>query len=278
MASNQFSLTGEVLFVGDVVQVKETFRKRDLVIEVPDGNYPQPVKFQATQDRCQVLDNVRTGQTITVHFNIRGNHSPILERASLATSTTSTCGASKVVSKDHSHSRKLNQRTTSMTYRSDLPTTEDALRMGDSGLLDVNDVLGLDDDVRTRRHLKRALLFGCFLGLTILCTLALPLFLRAIRDSDSTTELMYRRVRKVRAYAQLTVAENAGLHRLTEGRRIDEVMPPSLSARREISISAIRRLQHRPSSVPTADLEVGLNGSRNDLSYFTEERLCDFNA
>ena len=76
MASNQFSLTGEVLFVGDVVQVKDTFRKRDLVIEVPDGNYPQPVKFQATQDRCQLLDNVRTGQTITVHFNIRGNHSP----------------------------------------------------------------------------------------------------------------------------------------------------------------------------------------------------------
>ncbi len=160
-----------------------------------------------------------------------------------------------------------------MTYRSDLPTTEDALRMGDSGLLDVNDVLGLNDDVRTRRHLKRALLFGCFLGLTILCTLALPLFLRAIRDSDSTTELMYRRVRKVRAYAQLTVAENAGLHRLTKERRIDEGHAtftfstaryvPSL--RSTDSNTALHR-------VPTADLEVGLNGSRNDLSYFAEER------
>lgn len=49
-----------------------TFSAREFVIEVPDGNYPQFVKFQAVQDRCNILDNFREGEKIKVSFDLRG--------------------------------------------------------------------------------------------------------------------------------------------------------------------------------------------------------------
>jgi len=52
--------------------VKDTFRKRDFVLEMQDGNYPQHIKFQVTQDRCQLLDTFKVGQQVKVLFNLRG--------------------------------------------------------------------------------------------------------------------------------------------------------------------------------------------------------------
>jgi single-strand DNA-binding protein len=49
-----------------------TFQTREFVIEIADGNYPQLVKFQMTQDRCQLLDNYNEGEEIKVHFDLRG--------------------------------------------------------------------------------------------------------------------------------------------------------------------------------------------------------------
>lgn len=48
------------------------FSVREFVIEIPDGNYPQLVKFQAVQDRCNILDNFREGEKIKVSFDLRG--------------------------------------------------------------------------------------------------------------------------------------------------------------------------------------------------------------
>lgn len=38
-----------------------------------DGRYPQPVKFQLTNDRCDIIDNFKEGDYLTVHFDIQGN-------------------------------------------------------------------------------------------------------------------------------------------------------------------------------------------------------------
>lgn len=57
----------------DVVNVTDSFRKREFVVEYTDNPlYPQFVKFETTQDRTALLDAVSEGDMIEVTFNIRG--------------------------------------------------------------------------------------------------------------------------------------------------------------------------------------------------------------
>ena len=49
-----------------------TFQTREFVLEVNSNNYLQYIKFQLTQDRCQILDPFPEGLTVKVHFDLRG--------------------------------------------------------------------------------------------------------------------------------------------------------------------------------------------------------------
>jgi hypothetical protein len=49
-----------------------TFQAREFVIYIEDGNYPQYIKFQLTQDRCSLIDNYNEGDIINVTFDLRG--------------------------------------------------------------------------------------------------------------------------------------------------------------------------------------------------------------
>lgn len=53
-------------------QKTATFSAREFVLEIPDGNYPQYVKFQLTQDRCGLIDPHKVGDSVTVFFDLRG--------------------------------------------------------------------------------------------------------------------------------------------------------------------------------------------------------------
>jgi hypothetical protein len=67
-------LTGKIYKIFDTQQIKETFKKRDVVIEYQDNpNYaPQLLKFEALQDRTELLDSFEEGQSVQVSFNLRG--------------------------------------------------------------------------------------------------------------------------------------------------------------------------------------------------------------
>lgn len=67
-----YKSTGVVKTIGQTVNVTEKFSKREFVIEVKDGMYPQVVQFQMAQDKCSLLDTVGIGQEIEVSFNLRG--------------------------------------------------------------------------------------------------------------------------------------------------------------------------------------------------------------
>lgn len=56
----------------DTENKTQSFQAREFVIEIQDGNYPQFIKFQLTQDRCPLLDSYEEGQPIKVHFDLRG--------------------------------------------------------------------------------------------------------------------------------------------------------------------------------------------------------------
>lgn len=66
-------ITGIIHELGDTIQVAETLRKRELVIEYAENpQYPEYIKFEAVQDRCNLLDSYSVGEQVTVNFNLRG--------------------------------------------------------------------------------------------------------------------------------------------------------------------------------------------------------------
>ncbi len=67
-----FDVVGKLHVAGETKQVSERFSKREFVLEVADGKYPQFVSFQLTGDRVSALDEHQVGDQIRVTFNLRG--------------------------------------------------------------------------------------------------------------------------------------------------------------------------------------------------------------
>jgi len=67
-----FDVQGRLHEIFDETQVSDKFRKREFVLEIPDGSYTQYAKFQLTQDKCSLLDSYKTGDEVKVAFNLSG--------------------------------------------------------------------------------------------------------------------------------------------------------------------------------------------------------------
>lgn len=67
-----YDFTGKLHRIFDEQQIKETFRKREFVVEKSDGQYPNFIKFELIQDRCSLLDSYNEGDEVTVSFDLRG--------------------------------------------------------------------------------------------------------------------------------------------------------------------------------------------------------------
>ena len=67
-------LKGEVKVIGETQEIGNNgFQKRELVLTMDkDGNYPQYILIEFTQDKVDLLDTVQIGNDITVHTNLRG--------------------------------------------------------------------------------------------------------------------------------------------------------------------------------------------------------------
>lgn len=72
-----YELTGKLVAKYDTIQRTETFKIREFAVEKTDDiggktitNY---VKFQATQDKTDIIEKVNIGDEIKVFFNIKGN-------------------------------------------------------------------------------------------------------------------------------------------------------------------------------------------------------------
>jgi hypothetical protein len=64
--------SGKLRVIFDTKQVSERFTKREFVLELIDGKYPQTVLFQLTGDRCASLDQFAVGDEVRLEFNLRG--------------------------------------------------------------------------------------------------------------------------------------------------------------------------------------------------------------
>jgi len=67
-----FEVSGKLHVKYDTQQVTERFAKREFVVEIGDGPYPQHVKFQLVQDKTPVLDPFEVGDVLLVSFDLRG--------------------------------------------------------------------------------------------------------------------------------------------------------------------------------------------------------------
>ncbi len=70
-------VTGKLAVKYDTQQVKESFRKREFVMEISEeinGNvYTNYAKMQLVQNKCDILDRFNVGDMIKVSFNLKGN-------------------------------------------------------------------------------------------------------------------------------------------------------------------------------------------------------------
>ena len=67
-----FEVAGKLYKIFPEEAKSDRFKVREFVIEIMDGTYPQMVKFQLAQERCQLIDKYSEGDEVTVHFDLRG--------------------------------------------------------------------------------------------------------------------------------------------------------------------------------------------------------------
>ncbi len=71
-----FDIAGKLIEKFDTQNVSDTFKKREFVIEKSENSggqvFTDQIKFQLTQNRCDILDPHQVGDEIKISFNIRG--------------------------------------------------------------------------------------------------------------------------------------------------------------------------------------------------------------
>jgi len=72
-----FEINGKLIEKFDAIQVSDKFRKREFVIEKTEtagsAEFINYIKFQLTQDRCDLIEAFHTNDEIKISFNIKGN-------------------------------------------------------------------------------------------------------------------------------------------------------------------------------------------------------------
>ena len=67
-----YELTGKIKLIQDPKTFDSGFTKREMVVIVEDGRYPQEINLEFVQDKVALLDSLQPGQEVTVSFDIRG--------------------------------------------------------------------------------------------------------------------------------------------------------------------------------------------------------------
>lgn len=76
--SKFYEFTGKVVSVGKTESLgkdpSKPFKKRLIIVDDSgeDDKYPNPVPFEATADKCGLLDSCKKGDEVTIKFAING--------------------------------------------------------------------------------------------------------------------------------------------------------------------------------------------------------------
>lgn len=64
-------VTGKVKYKSGDIQVSASFKKSELVVTT-DEQYPQHILIEFAQDKCDLPDPYKIGETVKVSINLRG--------------------------------------------------------------------------------------------------------------------------------------------------------------------------------------------------------------
>jgi single-strand DNA-binding protein len=67
-----YELSGSIKLIQEAKTFESGFTKREMVVIVEDGKYPQEINIEFVQDKVSLLDALQVGQNVTVTFDIRG--------------------------------------------------------------------------------------------------------------------------------------------------------------------------------------------------------------
>ncbi|MEE4277344.1 MAG: DUF3127 domain-containing protein [Halieaceae bacterium] len=67
-----YELSGKIKLIQEPKTFNSGFTKREMVVVVDDGRYPQEINLEFVQDKVALLDPLEPGQEVTVSFDIRG--------------------------------------------------------------------------------------------------------------------------------------------------------------------------------------------------------------
>jgi hypothetical protein len=68
-----FEIEGTLKQLFDTQTFASGFAKREFVVEVPDGKYPQMLKFECVKEKISILEGIRVGDFVKIAFDIRGS-------------------------------------------------------------------------------------------------------------------------------------------------------------------------------------------------------------
>lgn len=63
--------SGKVKEIQAEEQVSSSFKKRNLIVKTEE-EYPQHILVEFNQDKCDLLNSLVPGQSVKVHYNLRG--------------------------------------------------------------------------------------------------------------------------------------------------------------------------------------------------------------
>lgn len=67
-----YDLTGKIKVIMDAQTFNSGFTKREMVVTVEDGKFPQDINLEFLQDKISLLDSLSVGDDVKVFFDIRG--------------------------------------------------------------------------------------------------------------------------------------------------------------------------------------------------------------
>ena len=68
-----YEASGKIKLINDTQSFASGFTKREFVVTTAHDKFPQDLKFEVVKDKCSILDTFKSGDQVTVNFDIRGN-------------------------------------------------------------------------------------------------------------------------------------------------------------------------------------------------------------
>ena len=67
------NISAKIIEIFETAKVTDTFKKREFVVEYSENpQYPEFVKFEFIQEKCDLLDNYADGDEVEISFNLKG--------------------------------------------------------------------------------------------------------------------------------------------------------------------------------------------------------------